>query len=330
MLYVLLGEDDFSLRQTLERIKKGIGDPTTLTVNTTTLDGRQLTLDNLKSICETVPFLAEKRLVIVEGLLERFESKGKSGTKKTSRPDSQKNGHKSIVDYISQIPESTVLVVVDGKIGNRNPLLKELSAKVEIKNFPLLRNAKLRQWLQHRVTESGGSISVSAVELLARFVGSNLWILSNEIDKLVLYTAGQRIEDDDIRAVVSYAQEANVFTMVDAILESKAGIAQKLLQQLVQQGAAPAYLLVMLARQARIIVRVKEMKEQRKPNTVIQNKLNLTSDFVLRKALEQANRYSWKRIKETYHKLLEADLSIKTGKYDSELALNILVAELCQ
>lgn len=330
MLHVLLGEDDFSLRQTLEEIKKGIGDQATLMTNTTTLDGRRLTLDNLKSICGTVPFLAEKRLVIVEGLLERFDSKGKSGTKKPSRLDSQKNGYQSMAACVSQIPDFTVLVLVDGKIGNRNPLLKELSAKVEIKIFPLLRNVKLRQWLQHRVTEDGGSISASAIDLLARFVGSNLWIMSNEIDKLVLYTAGRRIEDDDIRAVVSYAQEANVFTMVDAILESKVGIAQKLLQQLVQRGATPAYLLVMLARQARIIVRVKEMKEQGKPNTVIQNKLNLTSDFVLRKALEQANQYSWKRIKETYHQLLEADLSIKTGKYDSELALNILIAELGQ
>ncbi|GAI43191.1 unnamed protein product, partial [marine sediment metagenome] len=40
--------------------------------------------------------------------------------------------------------------------------------------------------------------------------------------------------------------------------------------------------------------------------------------------------YPLGRIKEAYHKLLEADLSIKTGKYEGELALNILIAELCQ
>ena len=50
----------------------------------------------------------------------------------------------------------------------------------------------------------------------------------------------------------------------------------------------------------------------------------------MRKTLEQANMYPWERIKEVYHKLLEADLSIKTGKYDDELALNILITELCQ
>ena len=62
----------------------------------------------------------------------------------------------------------------------------------------------------------------------------------------------------------------------------------------------------------------------------IQNKLGLTSDFALRKTLERADRYPLARLKEVYHKLLEADLSIKTGKYEGELALNILFAELCQ
>ena len=85
----------------------------------------------------------------------------------------------------------------------------------------------------------------------------------------------------------------------------------------------------MLSRQARIILMVKELSEQGSPKTAIQNKLNLPSDFVLRKALEQSNRYSWKRLKEMYHKLLETDLSIKTGKLDGDLALNLLIAELC-
>jgi DNA polymerase-3 subunit delta len=166
--------------------------------------------------------------------------------------------------------------------------------------------------------------------LLARFVGSKLWIMASEVDKLVLFTRGRRIEEADVRAVVSYAQEANVFAMVDAILEFRAGVAQERLQQLLKQGAVPAFLLVMLSRQVQLLVRVKELKRQGKPASAIQGKLGLTSDFVLRKALEQADKYSLARLREVYHKLLEADLSIKTGRYDGELALNILIADLGQ
>jgi len=330
-LYILTGQDDFSLRLSLEEIKKGLGDPALLATNTTTLDGQQLTLDQLKTVCETLPFLAEKRLVIVNGLLERFEPKGKPRREKKSKKATEpQNDHEPFSACISNMPESTILVLVDGKIGGNNPLFNKISQKAVIKSFPVLTGDRLRQWIQKRVKETGGSVSPQAAESLARLVGGDLWIMSNEISKLVSYTSGRRIEEEDVRTVVSSAQEANVFIMVDAILEFKLGVAEQLLQQLLQRGAAPAYLLVMLARQLRIIFQVKELKSQRKSRIEMQNILSIKHDFVLRKASEQADRYPWGRLREVYNKLLEADLAIKTGKYDGELALDILLAEICQ
>ncbi len=331
MLYILLGQDDFSRRQWLDEIKGGMGDQALLAANTTTFDGQQMTLDQLRTVCETVPFLVEKRLVIVNGLLERFEPKSKfSRQKKITPASNQQNEYKSLAACISKLPDSIILVLIDGKIRSSNPLLRELSAKAEVKSFPLLRDAELRQWIQRRLTKEGGSISSPAVNLLAKLVGSNLWAMANEINKLVLFTSGRRIEEEDIKMVVSYAQEANVFAMVDAILDFKAGVAEQLLQQLLQGGAAPAYLLVMLSRQVRMIVQVKELTNQGKPKIEIQDKLGLTREFVWRKTLEQAGKYPLARLRKVYHKLLEADLSIKTGKYGGELALNILIAELGQ
>ena len=167
------------------------------------------------------------------------------------------------------------------------------------------------------------------MELLARLVGGNLWIMSGEITKLTLFTGGRRIETEDINKVVSSAQEANVFAMVDAILDFKVGVAEKLLEQLLQQGASPAYLLVMLSRQVRLVVRAKELRRQRKPEAEIQSRLGLKSEYPLRKTLEQAQRYPLDRLKSVYKRLLQADLSIKTGKYDGGLALNLLIADLC-
>ena len=330
LLYILLGEDDFSRYQSLEKIKRSVGDQELLSANTTTLDGQQVTLSQLSTVCETLPFLAERRLVIVKGLLERFERKSKPRRKKPPHVPDQQNEYKLIADHINKMPDSTILVLIDSGISSHNPLLRELSDKAEVKSFPPLRGAKLRQWVQGRVKEEGSSISPEAVELLARLVGSNLWIMANEINKLVLFTSGRRIEEEDIKTVVSYVQQASVFTMVDAILEFKAGVAEQALQQLLQRGAAPAYLLVMLARQVQMIVRVRELRNQGKTKIEIQNKLGLTSEFVLHKTLEQAERYTLERLREIYHQLLETDLSIKTGKYEDELALNILVVELCQ
>jgi DNA polymerase-3 subunit delta len=330
LLHVLIGEDDFSIRQALEEIKKSIGDSTALMSNTTVLDGRQATLEQLKNACDTVPFLSEKRLVIVEGLLERFESGNRTGRKKSSKKTAQPEEYRAIADGINQLPEFTELVLLGGRIKAGNPLLRELSAVAKVRTFPPLKSPRLDQWIMQRVKAAGGSISPQAVNLLIRFVGNDLWVMAGEVDKLTLFAGGRRIEEDDIRAVVSYAQEANIFAMIDAVLEFRAGVAQGLYQQLLKQGVVPAHLLVMLSRQVRIIFQIKEMRGLKKTRADIQSKLGLTSDFVLRKAWDQADRYSPARIREVYHKLLETDIAIKTGKMEGEVALNILIAELGQ
>jgi len=331
LLYILSGQDDFSLNQALEQIKRSVDDQALLAASTATLDGQQVTLDQLRNVCETVPFLAEKRLVIIKGLLERFEGKGKARRqKKTTRVTNQQGEYKLFGSCITQIPDSTIIVLLENRITSNNPLFREVVSKAVAKSFPLLRDDQLRQWVRKRVTEEGGSISPQAVDLLAKLVGSNLWIMASEINKLVLFTSDRRIEAEDVKTVVSYAQQASVFTMVDAIVEFKVELAEQLLEHLLRRGAPPAYLLFMLSRQMQMIVRARELKNQRKPKPEIQNKLGLTSEFALRKTLEQAGRYSFPRLKEVYHQLLEADLSIKTGKYNAELALNILVAQLCQ
>lgn len=331
MLYILSGPDDFSLNQALDEIKRGIGDQTVLAVNTTVLDGQKVTLDQLRAIGGSVPFLAEKRLVIIQGLLERFKPKDKSARQKKTTPAvSPPDEHKSLATGIREMPESTVIVLTEGEITSNNPLLKELAGKSVVKTFSLLKDAQLRPWVQRRVTEEGSSISPPAVGLLMKLVGGNLWIMASEINKLARFASGRRIEEDDVEAVVSYTQQASVFTMVDAIVELKAELAQRLLQQWLMRGATPAHLLFMLYRQVNMIVRARELRNQGKPRMEIQNKLGLTWEFAFRKTLEQASRYSLPRLKEVYQQLLEADLSIKTGKYDGEMALTILIAELCR
>ena len=331
MLYILSGPDDFSLGQSLEKLKGSIGDPEALAANTTVLEGPQATVDHLRSVCEAAPFLAEKRLVIVRGLLQRFQPSERPARQGRSRKTSiQPDGHEALANYISTIPDSTVLVLVEGDIKSTNPLFRALSNRASVHSFPLLRDAKLKQWVQSRIKEGGGTISPQAVELLTRLVGSNLWVMSSEIDKLLLFASGRRIEEEDIKQVVGYTQQTSVFAMVDAIVESRVKAAEQLVQELLQQGASPSYLMVMLARQLRLIVRTKDIQTARMSSNELRNRLGLSSEFVARKTLEQAKRYSLPRLKQVYQRLLETDLTIKTGKYEPELALNILVAELCQ
>ena len=331
MLYILSGEDDFSITRELDSIKRGIGDPEMLATSTNTLDGKQVTVDELRAVCESAPFLSEKRLVIVQGLLEKFAVRAPATSSKSAKKtEHQPAAGEAFANFIIKLPNSTVLILIEDELKDTNPLLKLISFKAIRKSFPLLKAPELRQWVNKRVAEESGTISPQALNLLIGLIGSNLWVMSSELNKLVSYAYGRQIEEKDVKALVSYTQEIKVFTLVDVIMESNAREAETLLQQLLQQGATAPYLLAMLYRQMRLIVRAREMKRQGLKEPEMRQRLGIASEYVVRKTLEQANRYSIPRIKQVYQQLLDTDIAIKTGKYTEELALNILIAELCQ
>ncbi len=331
MLYILAGTDDFSITAELEKLKNNAGDSNMLAPNTSIFESGQINFDELRVASETVPFLSDKRLVIVHGLLEKFAVKtspGRAGGNK--KTETQTATYEMFAGVLNNTPDSTLLVLIENELKENNPLYKMVAAKATIKIFPTLKALDLQHWINQRVTDEGGSISPGAIRLIARLIGGNLWIITSEIKKLILYTDGRRIEEDDVNKLVAYTQQNSVFAMVDAIVEFNLQRAESLAQQLLKEGESSIGLLVMLNRQMRLIVRAREMKIRKIPDTEIKSRLGIGPEFVLRKTLEQAQRYTLPRIHQVYEQLLEADIAFKTSRYEGDLALNILIAELCQ
>jgi DNA polymerase-3 subunit delta len=327
----LYGKDDFSLQQALEKIKGELGDEEMLAVNTTVMDGQQLRLSQLIDACSAMPFLCSSRLVIVNGLLGRFETRPRS-ERKTGRSKAKNNTRDEWVDlpeYIKRMPPTTVLVMVDGELKANNPLLKSLSTQAKVRGFAPLSDRDLSNWIQNRIKEGGGKISPAALKLLVELVGPDLWRMNGEIGKLSAYCSGQLITEDHVKQLTSYAREANIFALVDSILEGRTTQAQQLLHRLLLDGASPSYILAMITRQLRLIVTFKDTSRT-KPGLGAADGHESVPDYGLQKAAKQARAFTMEKIKKAYDKLLEADLNIKTGKYEGDIALEILVVELGQ
>jgi DNA polymerase-3 subunit delta len=332
LFYILYGKDDFSLQQALEEIKNELGNKEMLEVNTSTLDGQQLRLSQLMDACSAVPFLCPCRLVIVKGLLGRLEAKFGS-ERRTARSKAKNNSAleewTGLPEYIKQMPPTTLLVLIDGEVKAGNRLMKSLAPLAKIKSFPPLNDRNLSDWVQGRIKEGGGNISPVALKLLVGLVGADLWVMSGEIDKLLAYSSDKVITEDNVKQLTSYAREANIFALVDAILEGRRSQAQQLLHRLLQEGASPSYILAMIMRQLRLIVMAKD-RGRKRSQPGISDSLESISDYSLDKAAKQAKAFTLERIKKAYDQLLEADLGIKTGKYEGDLALDLLVVELGQ
>jgi DNA polymerase-3 subunit delta len=333
MLYVLYGRDDFSLREELARIKGELDSDDTLSSNTDVLDGREVSPEQVMAICNTMPFLSEHRLVVVEGLLKRFD-----------RPERPRRGARAarsgstealerwqgLADHVQRMPDTTMLVLVDGELSGRNPLLDALRSVGQVREFRALRPGAVLQWILERAQSKGIDISPAAARLLADLVGNDLWLLASELEKLAAYAQGRRVEGADVRDLVSEARQVNIFAMVDAIVEKRGAVALRLLRQLRTAGAEGGYLLAMVVRQYRLIIQARELMTVGLATREIGQRLGMASEFVLQRILDQAQRYSLSRLKAAYRRLLEADVGVKRGHYDEELALELLVHDLAR
>ncbi|NJN97962.1 MAG: DNA polymerase III subunit delta [Anaerolineales bacterium] len=304
-------------------------------MNMALLDGRTLRLSDLRQHTDSMPFLAPKRLVIVNGYLASLSGRGEGGEGDPTRITNPSSPDKSeqlqaLVDHLGRMPPSTDLVLVETKTLDRSHLILKAAKAVggEVTLFAISEN--LPGWIIRRATEHKAIIEPGAADILARRVGADLHTLNNELEKLALYTAGQRpITKADIDLLVPYTEEADQFGLSNAIGQRNARRAYDQLHKELDEGSNPMAILGSIAAQIRALIEVKDMAERGMSPAEIAKVKNWKSDYAATARLKEAANFSMARLEQTMEMLLEIDVAIKTGRMDSLLALDTLIARLC-
>jgi DNA polymerase-3 subunit delta len=334
MFYIIYGDDDYRCHQALGELKKTLGDAEMLSVNTTVLDARRLTLKELTEVCDVVPFMSASRLIIVEGLLKRFSSTDRQAAAADGNGggSAQSKEWQELGGYVKRMPPSTTLVLFDPTLDlkGHNSLLKSLVPLAD-KSVLLseLKGRELAGWIRDYALSAKGKLSAVAANLLAEYIGGDLWALSGEINKLITYCGGREVTDADVREMTSFAREDNIFALVDSVMESRVKEAQVMLHRMLKYGTAPQQILAMIERQFSLVLRVKELSNGVSQQE-IRERLSLHPRYPLEKTLKQSKSFTLPRLRRAFHCLLDTDVAIKSGKYEDELALDLLVIELCK
>ncbi|MBI2166160.1 MAG: DNA polymerase III subunit delta [Chloroflexi bacterium] len=329
MIYLFYGADTFSLFEALRALKEAVGPQDVRDSNIIHLTGPDITIERLRNACHTVPFLAERRLVLVEGLLSQFQQAPRSSRRRASSPAPRAAPVDStaLLGVLKAIPPTTDVVFVDGALQRENALLEVLGPLARVRTFPSLRHAELKQWVRARSQPKGLSLTAEALDSLVSLTGPNLWAMDNELEKLALFCMGRPAEGKDIGRLVSSAKEANIFAAVDAVLEGNPSLGVNLVHRLMEEGQGATAILAMLARQVSHLIQAREMVAQGVTQSEIGKRLGLLSEYPLRKTLEQASRYPPKRLAALHRLILKADVAIKTGQLEEGLALDLLITE---
>jgi DNA polymerase III subunit delta len=334
VLYIFHGEDEFQRAEAVRQLRAGMGgDPQFAELNTTRLDGRSLSFGELRHHTDAIPFLAEHRLVLVEGLLARLEPRRKASEDGEEEIEVESNAElkEQLLDYLPNLPPTTWLLFDENKkLAANNAILKfadKDKKHAQVRHFAPPAVDALPDWVVEHAEKKGGSIEFSAANDLALFIGADLNALDNEIEKLVLYCNGETIRREDVRTLVAPAQESTIFEMVDALGQRKTTRALEVLHEQLGNNANEFYLLTMITRQYRLMLQVRDLSSRGMQQDAIQKQLGM-HPFVGRKISEQARNYTVEQLEEILTRLLETDIALKTSRLEATLALDMLVVEL--
>lgn len=270
--------------------------------------------------------------VVVEGLLTRFgtaDSRSRAARTKGRRKKTPDIGEwAQFAERIKALPDQSLLVLLDVDPGRTNPLLDTLAPAATVHRLDPPKGADLLRWIHDRVGLVNGHIDRDAAERLAGLIGSDLWQLDSEIQKLATYSDGAPITVPMVDGMLTASVTPSIFMLVDAIVERNEKYARHRLDDMFQKGLSAGYVFTMLARQLRLIALVREAKDHNSPDRQLPGELASLQPFALQRATQQAQRYSEPEVRRALVHVLEADRAIKSGMYDDHMALDMLITNL--
>lgn len=337
MFYLLHGNDEFTNREHLKQLQQ----QGNFEYNQNTYSGAEVDLATITTTCNTLPFLAEQRLVVVEGLPKGRRGEGANtlpGEQASLKKKSKKGGkssapgrvgfEKALAEYAPLLPESTVLLVlVDEQLDANNPLLKAAQMHGKVIQSILPKGATLESWISKRARGIGVTISPEAATLLANFIGSQLRLLANELDKLATYVGkSNTITADDVRKLSAQVQEARIFDLTDALAQRNRKQALDILHELLVDGEPPLKVISTITSQVRSLLLVKELTQKGMRAAQIASITGI-APFVVEKALRQVRNFSVSQLENAYRQLLATDAALKRSRMTPEMALDLLVVD---
>lgn len=254
-----------------------------------------------------MPFLAGHRVIVIEN----------SGFFKSSCEE--------LASYLTDVPESTVIIFVESEADKRGKMYKAVKAHGRAVEMPAQKEDKLKAWAAGILKREGRNIRETTMNLFLTKTGTDMENIENELEKLICYTAGRDIiEDEDVEAVCTVRVQNHIFDMVNAIAEKKQEQAFRLYYDLLTLKEPPMRILFLIARQFNLLLQVKELGRSIRDTRVISEKTGLHG-FVVGKYVAQAKRFQTETLRKAVEDCVAAEEAVKTGKMNDVMSVELLI-----
>ncbi|MBE5921748.1 MAG: DNA polymerase III subunit delta [Lachnospiraceae bacterium] len=306
-MYLIYGEENYLKRFYKNKLVEAmVGDDT---MNFNEYAGKGIEIRPLIDLAETMPFFAERRVILIEDS-ELFKKKDEE-----------------LADYLKSMPETTCMIFVEQEVDKRNKLFKTVKELGYVCECAKQNEAYLERWVLQRLKREEKKITRDTLNLIFERIGDDMELLECELEKLFSYTAGKDvIETEDVLEICTVRLEAKIFDMMDAISEKNRERILELYYDLVALREPPMRILFMLVRQFRLLMQVKQLSDKGLRADAIAAKIGSQS-FVVRKTLRQVQNFTLAQLKEALRNCMEMEEAVKSGRMDENMALELLLIQ---
>ncbi|GMQ56734.1 DNA polymerase III subunit delta [Vallitalea sediminicola] len=309
-VYLFYGEEKYLLEIYLKKLIDGLLIDTDQTMNYDYFDKNNMNVDKLFGAIETLPFFANRRVIVVS-YTKLF--KGKS------------NNSLAISERITDIPESTTVIFLEDEVDKRSKLYKLINKEGYVASFNKMTENDLVKWVGQKLHGSGKKIEKSVALHFLKTVGTDMANINNEIEKLVMYCQDKDIVTrGSIDEICTRSIENKIFELVSAMGQNKRERAVLLYHDMIIAKEPPGRILFMLIRQFRLILQSKLLHEKGLSERDIGSKIKL-APFIVRECLRQGKNLTADNLKEALKDCLETDSNIKIGKIDARIGVEVVI-----
>lgn len=309
-LYLFYGEEEYTKNKHVEQIKNKIIDPASELMNFEKYEGKGVTVDQIIDSAETLPFMSERRLMVIKD----------SGFFKSGKKDESAK----LATYIDQLPDTVCIVFMENNIDRRLSLYRKVNKNHVAREFKTPSDRELVEWTKKELKPYQVTMGNRAAEYFVQVVPTGMESIKNEIQKLATYKGQGEITKEDIDNVCTKSIDVRVFELVKELGNKNTKLALEAYHQLLEMKESPIGILAMIARQFRMILKVKYMRQLGHQNQSIAKETGLRQ-FMVRESVTQAPNFTFSQLERAIKECLEADEKIKTGMMKAELAIELIL-----
>ncbi|MBF7096567.1 DNA polymerase III subunit delta [Alkalibacter mobilis] len=321
-IYLLYGEEYHISALMASNLKSAIIDPAFEQINFIKIDEKVQTADEIVGFCETLPFMSDRRMVLVSDSPLFF---GGGSDKELD----------NLIEYIKSPNKSTSLVFLNRTVDSKRKLFKALQKNAALIESNKLNRSDLQKWISKRIRLSRKKIDVrdldhliQSTDYLNKDSKLKLEDIDNETEKLIAFVGDREIiTREDIEKVISKSVEHNIFRMLDHIGTGNLKDGLEMLDYLLDSGEPPIRILQMVVRQLRMIYNAKILKNKGYSPDHIASEMKVRT-FMINNALKQGRSFNHDKLNRAYGKCAQIDELLKSSKNDPKIMLELLLYDL--